>query len=212
MVIFGSLLRLSVAVFLLVGFVTVCFFASAMTDLIQWPRYTTLTSFFVLHLKISCAISLLSHTAVMAVLKCSQHYGYVLPEQPFWVGMVVGHLASILLVPASRRSLNTSTIDGVKHVHYWRKESETTKLTQELAVARSKGESLSVALNSKLKSKEWDLVWQEWRWEISKWTRLGGNQSSALGVYILSRGLHLCTLDLQISYAIVHEGTMRSIA
>ena len=39
-----------------------------------------------------------------------------------------------------------------------------------------------------------------------------GDQSSALGVYILSRGLHLCTLDLQISYAIVHEGTMRSIA
>ena len=33
-----------------------------------------------------------------------------------------------------------------------------------------------------------------------------------LGLYILSRGLHLCTLDLQISYAIVHEEDMRSIA
>ena len=34
-----------------------------------------------------------------------------------------------------------------------------TKLTQELAVARSKEEPLSVALNGKLKSKEWDLVY-----------------------------------------------------
>ena len=76
----------------------------------------------------------------------------------------------------------------------------------------SKGRPLSAALNGRLKSKGRDLVWQEWRWEISKWTRLGENQSSALGVYILSRGLHLCTLDLQISYAIVHEGNMRSIA
>ena len=42
--------------------------------------------------------------------------------------------------------------------------------------------------------------------------KTGENQSSAHGLYILSRGLHLCTLDLQISYAIVHEGTMRSIA
>ena len=42
--------------------------------------------------------------------------------------------------------------------------------------------------------------------------KTGGNQSSALGVYILSRGLHLCTLDLQISYATVHGGNMRSIA
>ena len=90
----------------------------------------------------------------MAVLKCSQYYGYVLSGRPFWVRMIVGHLASILLVSASRRSLNTSTIDGVKRVHYRRKESETIKLTQELAVARSKGESLSVALNGKLKSKE----------------------------------------------------------
>ena len=32
--------------------------------------------------------------------------------------------------------------------------SETTKLTQELAVARSKRKPLSVALNGKLKSKE----------------------------------------------------------
>ena len=42
--------------------------------------------------------------------------------------------------------------------------------------------------------------------------KTGGNQSSVLGLYILSRGLHLYTLDLQISCAIVHEGTMRSIA
>ena len=42
--------------------------------------------------------------------------------------------------------------------------------------------------------------------------KIGGNQSSVLGLYILSRGLHLCTLDLQISYATVHEETMRSIA
>ena len=42
--------------------------------------------------------------------------------------------------------------------------------------------------------------------------KTGEDQSSALGLYILSRGLHLCTLDLQISCAIVHEGTMRSIA
>ena len=42
--------------------------------------------------------------------------------------------------------------------------------------------------------------------------KTGGNQSSVLGLYILSRGLHLCTLDLQISCAIVHEETMRSIA
>ena len=43
---------------------------------------------------------------------------------------------------------------------------------------------------------------QDWR----------GNQSSVLGLYILSRDLHLCTLDLQISWATVHEETMRSIA
>ena len=42
--------------------------------------------------------------------------------------------------------------------------------------------------------------------------KTGENQSSVLGVYILSRGLRLCTLDLQISCAIVHEGNMRSIA
>ena len=42
--------------------------------------------------------------------------------------------------------------------------------------------------------------------------KTGGNQSSALGLYILFKGLHLCTLDLQISCAIVHEGAMRSIA
>ena len=42
--------------------------------------------------------------------------------------------------------------------------------------------------------------------------KTGENQLSALGLYILSRGLHLCTLDLQISCAIVHEETMRSIA
>ena len=42
--------------------------------------------------------------------------------------------------------------------------------------------------------------------------KTGKNQSSVLGVYILSRGLHLCTLDLQISCAIVHEEAMRSIA
>ena len=42
--------------------------------------------------------------------------------------------------------------------------------------------------------------------------KTGGNQSSALGLYILSRGLHLCTLDLQISCVIIHEETMRSIA
>ena len=39
-----------------------------------------------------------------------------------------------------------------------------------------------------------------------------GDQSSALELYILSRDLHLCTLDLQISCAIVHEENMRSIA
>ena len=42
--------------------------------------------------------------------------------------------------------------------------------------------------------------------------KTGEIQSSALGVYILSRGLHLCTIDLQISCAKVHEETMRSIA
>ena len=42
--------------------------------------------------------------------------------------------------------------------------------------------------------------------------KTGGNQSSALGLYILFRGLHLYTLDLQISYATVHEEHMRSIA
>ena len=42
--------------------------------------------------------------------------------------------------------------------------------------------------------------------------KTGENQSSALGVYILSRGLYLCTLDLQMSCATVHEETMRSIA
>ena len=42
--------------------------------------------------------------------------------------------------------------------------------------------------------------------------KTGEIQSSALGLYMLSRGLHLCTLDLQISYAIVHEETMRNIA
>ena len=42
--------------------------------------------------------------------------------------------------------------------------------------------------------------------------KTGGNQSSALGVYMLSRGLHLCILALQISCAIVHEETVRSIA
>ena len=42
--------------------------------------------------------------------------------------------------------------------------------------------------------------------------KTGGIQSSALGVFILSRGLHLCILDLQISCVIVHEETMRSIA
>ena len=42
--------------------------------------------------------------------------------------------------------------------------------------------------------------------------KTGEIQSSALGLYILSRGLHLCTLDLQISCATVHEETMRSIA
>ena len=42
--------------------------------------------------------------------------------------------------------------------------------------------------------------------------KTGENQLSALGLYILSRGLHLYTLDLQISYAIVREETMRSIA
>ena len=34
-----------------------------------------------------------------------------------------------------------------------------------------------------------------------------GNELSALGLYILSRGLHLCTLDLQISCTTVHEET-----
>ena len=90
--------------------------------------------------------------------------------------------------------------------------TETTKLTQELVLARARGRPLSVALNGKLESKGRDFVWQEWRWEISKWTRLGEDHSSALGVYILFRGLHLYTLDLQISCAIVHEETMRSIA
>ena len=42
--------------------------------------------------------------------------------------------------------------------------------------------------------------------------KTGENQSSALGLYILSRGLHLCTLDLQISCTTIHEKTMRSIA
>ena len=42
--------------------------------------------------------------------------------------------------------------------------------------------------------------------------KTGENQSSVLGVYILSRGLHLYTLDLQISCAILHEEAMRSIA
>ena len=42
--------------------------------------------------------------------------------------------------------------------------------------------------------------------------KTGENQSSVLGVYILSRGLHLYTLDLQISCAIVYEGDIRSIA
>ena len=42
--------------------------------------------------------------------------------------------------------------------------------------------------------------------------KTGGIQSSALGLYILSRGLHLCTLDLQISCVTVHEESMRSIA
>ena len=42
--------------------------------------------------------------------------------------------------------------------------------------------------------------------------KTGENQSSVLGLYILSRGLHLCTLDLQISYPTVYEETMRSTA
>ena len=42
--------------------------------------------------------------------------------------------------------------------------------------------------------------------------KTGENQPSVLGLYILSRGLHLCTLDLQIYCATVYEETMRSIA
>ena len=42
--------------------------------------------------------------------------------------------------------------------------------------------------------------------------KTGENQLSVLGLYILSRDLHLYTLDLQISCATVHEEGMRSIA
>ena len=38
---------------------------------------------------------------------------------------------------------------------------ETTKLTQELAVAGARGRPLLVALNGRLKSRRQDLVWQE---------------------------------------------------
>ena len=90
---------------------------------------------------------------------------------------------------------------------------ETTKLTQELAVKLEQGRDLCQCHSMA----DWEvsgktLCGKSEDWEISKWTRLEGNQSSALGLYILSRGLHVCTLDLQISYATVHEETMRSIA
>ena len=55
-------------------------------------------------------------------------------------------------------------------------------------------------------------MWQERRLGNLQVNKTGENQSSALGPYILPRGLHLCTLDLQISYATVHEETMRGIA
>ena len=42
--------------------------------------------------------------------------------------------------------------------------------------------------------------------------KTGGKPVKCAWVYILSRDLHLCTLDLQISCAIVHEETMGSIA
>ena len=42
--------------------------------------------------------------------------------------------------------------------------------------------------------------------------KTGGKPVECAWVYILSRGLYLCTLDLQISYATVHKGAMRSIA
>ena len=79
-------------------------------------------------------------------------------------------------------------------------------------LARARERPLSVALNGKLKSKRVRSCMARVKMGNLQVNKTGENQSSALGLYILSRGLHLYTLDLQISCAIVHEETMRSIA
>ena len=58
-------------------------------------------------------------------------------------------------------------------------------------LARARGRPLSVALNGKLKSKRRALVWQEWRWEISKWTRLEKTSRVRLG-FIYCLGVYTC--------------------
>ena len=79
-------------------------------------------------------------------------------------------------------------------------------------LARARERPLSVALNGRLKSKRVRPCVARVKMGNLQVNKTGGNQLSALGLSILSRGLHLCTLDLQISCATVHEENMRSIA
>ena len=53
-----------------------------------------------------------------------------------------------------------------------------------------------MALNDKLKSKMAGPCVARVKMGNLQVNKTGENQSSALGLYILSRGLHLCTLDL----------------
>ena len=69
-----------------------------------------------------------------------------------------------------------------------------------------------MALNGKLRSKWARPCVARVKMGNLQVNKTGGVQSSVLGLYILSKGLHLCTLDLQISCATIHEETMRSIA
>ena len=68
-----------------------------------------------------------------------------------------------------------------------------------------------MALNDRLKSKGEMLCGKSEDEKFSS-KQDWGKPVECAWVYILSRGLYLCTPDLQISYAIVHQGSMCSIA
>ena len=89
---------------------------------------------------------------------------------------------------------------------------ETTKLTQELAVKLEQGETFISGTQWQTEKLEGETLCGKSEDGKSPSEQDWGNQSSTLGLYILSRGLHLCTLDLQISCVTVHEESMRSIA